>query len=229
MGMGPRLPRSASGPLSSGIADCSRGDGRRRTGFTARRSRRRFPRATLTPGDILIEDGDIITAAGMMAWTDLGLRLVHRISGADGDGGHGKVPAGRSGGARAAALFAFCAQPDAWRQGDPESSTLAAGAGGQGGVRGSHVGRGGARDADVSAAVSESDRRSGRPNMCRTCGWRWPAKSWNSAAIRWNRSPGTLVTRTRPHFGACFSVSPGSGVGAYRERFNANAALGNLA
>ena len=40
-----------------------------------------FPDTKLMPGDILIEDGDIITAAGMMAWTDLGLRLVHRILG----------------------------------------------------------------------------------------------------------------------------------------------------
>ncbi|RYE37585.1 MAG: GlxA family transcriptional regulator, partial [Hyphomicrobiales bacterium] len=40
-----------------------------------------FPESKLAPGDILIEDGDIITAAGMMAWTDLGLRLVHRILG----------------------------------------------------------------------------------------------------------------------------------------------------
>lgn len=40
-----------------------------------------FPATMLMPGDILVEDGDIITAAGMMAWTDLGLRLVHRILG----------------------------------------------------------------------------------------------------------------------------------------------------
>lgn len=40
-----------------------------------------FPRAELIGGDILTEDGDILTAAGMMAWTDLALRLIHRIHG----------------------------------------------------------------------------------------------------------------------------------------------------
>lgn len=40
-----------------------------------------FPEARLTPEAILVEDGDILTAAGMMAWTDLGLRLIHRFLG----------------------------------------------------------------------------------------------------------------------------------------------------
>lgn len=40
-----------------------------------------FPKVRLTPEAILVEDGDILTAAGMMAWTDLGLRLIHRILG----------------------------------------------------------------------------------------------------------------------------------------------------
>ena len=40
-----------------------------------------FPDTDLMSGDILTEDGDILTAAGMMAWTDLALRLTHRIMG----------------------------------------------------------------------------------------------------------------------------------------------------
>lgn len=40
-----------------------------------------FPDVTMTPGDIIVEDGDLITAGGMLAWTDLGLRLVHRVLG----------------------------------------------------------------------------------------------------------------------------------------------------
>lgn len=40
-----------------------------------------FPDVELTPGDIIVEDGDIFTAGGMLAWTDLGLRLVHRVLG----------------------------------------------------------------------------------------------------------------------------------------------------
>lgn len=40
-----------------------------------------FPDVAVTAGDIIVEDGDIITAGGMLAWTDLGLRLVHRVLG----------------------------------------------------------------------------------------------------------------------------------------------------
>ena len=40
-----------------------------------------FPDVYLTPEAIIVEDGEILTAAGMMAWTDLGLRLIHRFLG----------------------------------------------------------------------------------------------------------------------------------------------------
>ncbi|MCP8883130.1 GlxA family transcriptional regulator [Devosia sp. XJ19-1] len=40
-----------------------------------------FPDVSVTPSDIVVEDGDIITAGGMLAWTDLGLRLIHRVLG----------------------------------------------------------------------------------------------------------------------------------------------------
>lgn len=43
--------------------------------------RDRFPDVRLDPDKILIEDGDIITAGGLMAWTDLGMRLVDRLFG----------------------------------------------------------------------------------------------------------------------------------------------------
>lgn len=43
--------------------------------------REAFPDVTVMAGDIIVEDGDIITAGGMMAWADLGLRLVHRVLG----------------------------------------------------------------------------------------------------------------------------------------------------
>lgn len=58
-------------------------DGRRATThwFYTEQFRAEFPAVDLAPGDILIEDGDILTAAGMMAWTDLGLRLIHRVLG----------------------------------------------------------------------------------------------------------------------------------------------------
>jgi len=42
----------------------------------------RFPDARLDADQLVIDDGDIITAGGAMAWTDLGLRLVDRFLGA---------------------------------------------------------------------------------------------------------------------------------------------------
>jgi len=43
--------------------------------------RDRFPDVLLDPDKIVIEDGDIITAGGLMAWTDLGMKLVDRMFG----------------------------------------------------------------------------------------------------------------------------------------------------
>lgn len=43
--------------------------------------RDRFPDVLLDTDKIVIEDGEIITAGGLMAWTDLGMRLVDRIYG----------------------------------------------------------------------------------------------------------------------------------------------------
>jgi len=41
----------------------------------------RFPDVRLLPERLLVDDGDILTAGGVMAWTDLGLRLVERFRG----------------------------------------------------------------------------------------------------------------------------------------------------
>ncbi len=43
--------------------------------------RARFPDVRVDTDKIVIEDGDIITAGGLMAWTDLGLRIVDRFLG----------------------------------------------------------------------------------------------------------------------------------------------------
>ncbi len=43
--------------------------------------KRRFPEIIMCEEELLIDDGDIITAGGMMAWTDLVLRLVERFAG----------------------------------------------------------------------------------------------------------------------------------------------------
>jgi len=43
--------------------------------------RKRFPDIRLDADKIVIDDGEIITAGGLMAWTDLGIRLIDRIFG----------------------------------------------------------------------------------------------------------------------------------------------------
>jgi transcriptional regulator GlxA family with amidase domain len=43
--------------------------------------RRDFPAVRLEADKIVVEDGEIITAGGLMAWTDLGMRLVDRLYG----------------------------------------------------------------------------------------------------------------------------------------------------
>ncbi|WP_395392359.1 GlxA family transcriptional regulator [Novosphingobium sp. BL-8A] len=47
----------------------------------ARELQERFPEVRVDADRIVIEDGDLITAGGLMAWTDLGLRLVDRLLG----------------------------------------------------------------------------------------------------------------------------------------------------
>ncbi|WP_418139241.1 GlxA family transcriptional regulator [Oceanimonas smirnovii] len=41
----------------------------------------RFPKVRVDADQMLIDDGDILTAGGLMSWTDLGLRLVDRLLG----------------------------------------------------------------------------------------------------------------------------------------------------
>lgn len=41
----------------------------------------RFPQVRVDADKLIIDDGDVITAGGLMAWTDLGLRLVDRLLG----------------------------------------------------------------------------------------------------------------------------------------------------
>ncbi len=42
---------------------------------------RRYPEIHVDPDRLVIDDGDIMTAGGVMAWTDLGLRVVDRFLG----------------------------------------------------------------------------------------------------------------------------------------------------
>lgn len=58
-------------------------DGRRATThwMHAEAFRARFPRVRLEVEQLLADEGNILTAGGVMAWTDLGLRLVERLRG----------------------------------------------------------------------------------------------------------------------------------------------------
>jgi transcriptional regulator GlxA family with amidase domain len=65
------------------LADLGILDGRRVTTHWALSEEfaARYPRVCLDTDRLLIDDGDLITAGGLMAWTDLGLRLVSRYLG----------------------------------------------------------------------------------------------------------------------------------------------------
>lgn len=47
----------------------------------AQRLQERFPKVSVDADRLIIDDGDIITAGGLMSWTDMGLRLVDRLLG----------------------------------------------------------------------------------------------------------------------------------------------------
>lgn len=49
--------------------------------FFAEAFRERFPDVRMEADRMVVDDGDIITAGGLMAWTDLGLRIVERLLG----------------------------------------------------------------------------------------------------------------------------------------------------
>ncbi len=49
--------------------------------YFAEEFQRRFPDVRMEADRMVIDDGDIVTAGGMMAWTDLGLRIVERLLG----------------------------------------------------------------------------------------------------------------------------------------------------
>ncbi|SBV32211.1 conserved protein of unknown function [uncultured Sphingopyxis sp.] len=49
--------------------------------FFAEEFRARFPDVRMEVDRMVVDDGDIVTAGGLMAWTDLGLRIVERLLG----------------------------------------------------------------------------------------------------------------------------------------------------
>ena len=67
------------------LGECGILNGRRMTTHWALEEpfKAQYPGARLHIDRILIDDGDIITAGGVMAWIDLGLRLIHRFTGSE--------------------------------------------------------------------------------------------------------------------------------------------------
>ena len=65
------------------LADSGLIDGRRITTHWAfaRQLAERFPQVEVAEDHMVLDDGDIITAGGILAWTDLGLTLVERFMG----------------------------------------------------------------------------------------------------------------------------------------------------
>lgn len=65
------------------LAETGLMDGRPMTTHWAHadRLKTRFPQVRVDADRLIIDDGDIITAGGLMSWTDLGLRLVDRLLG----------------------------------------------------------------------------------------------------------------------------------------------------
>jgi transcriptional regulator GlxA family with amidase domain len=49
--------------------------------FYADEFRERYPAVVVNPDKLIIDDGDIITAGGMTAWTDMGIFLIRRLLG----------------------------------------------------------------------------------------------------------------------------------------------------
>lgn len=65
------------------LAETGLMDGRRATTHWAFSDElaQRFPRIELAADNLVIDDGDIMTAGGILAWTDLGLTLVEKLMG----------------------------------------------------------------------------------------------------------------------------------------------------
>lgn len=187
-----------------------------------------FPDVDVTPGDIIVEDGDIITAGGMLAWTDLGLRLVHRILGPTVMADTAKFllvdPAGRE--QRHYSRFApnlthgdkAILKVQHWLQGragkDVSVEAMSAEAGLETrtflrrfqkatGVRPTEYVQ------DLRVALAREKLEFSRDSVEQIA---WDVGYKDPAAFR-----------------RVFQRITGLGVGAYRERFSANAALGNLA
>ncbi|KFL29202.1 AraC family transcriptional regulator [Devosia riboflavina] len=205
-------------------------DGRRATThwYYSETFKAAFPETQLAPGDILIEDGDIITAAGMMAWTDLGLRLVHRILGPTVMADTAKFllvdPAGReqrhysrfapnlTHGDKAILKVQHWLQGRAGKEVSVEAMSAEAGLETRTFLRRFQKATG-VRPTeyvqDLRVALAREKLEFSRDTVEQIA---WDVGYKDPAAFR-----------------RVFQRITGLGVGAYRERFNANAALGNLA
>ena len=79
----PGSPRSARARSCSPPPGCSTAAARRRTGSTRRGSPASTPRVTVEPDVLYVDEGDVLTSAGVAAGIDLCLHLVRRDHGAE--------------------------------------------------------------------------------------------------------------------------------------------------
>lgn len=174
----------------------------------AERFRERFPDVRLEIDKIVIEDGDIITAGGLMAWTDLGLRIVDRLLGPSVMIETGKFllidPSGRE--QRHYSSFAPrlthgdepILKVQHWLQARAGRATSVTDMAGHAGLEERTFLRRFKAATGMKPIEYVQHLRVGKARSC-----------WNSPAVRSIRSPGRLVMRMLPPFAACFTAFSG--------------------
>lgn len=174
----------------------------------AERFRERFPDVRLEIDKIVIEDGDIITAGGLMAWTDLGLRIVDRLLGPSVMIETGKFllidPSGRE--QRHYSSFAPrlthgdepILKVQHWLQARAGRSTSVTDMAGHAGLEERTFLRRFKAATGMKPIEYVQHLRVGKARSC-----------WNLPAVRSIRSPGRLVMRMLPLFAAYFTAFSG--------------------
>lgn len=100
-------------------------DGRRMTTHRAFASQlvARSPCVDVQADEIVLDDGDIVTAGGILAWVDLGLTLVERLLGSVVTMMTARFFGWARRATRSSPLRCVPANVPAWRPGDPEGAT----------------------------------------------------------------------------------------------------------
>lgn len=157
-----------------------------------------FPDTQLNAEHLLIDDNDIVTAGGLMAWLDLGLFLVNRWLGVQAVSATARQLLIDPGGREQRNYRSFrppLAHGDTailtlqhWLEGHADAEITVKGMAGR-------------------SSGASRPRPDTRPTpMFRTCASRRRAASWSAHAFRSARSAGTWGIRTRPRSAGCFGA-----------------------